>query len=143
MYETYRARIKKILAKLPKDIIVHYIDDADQKHTTTADDLLLHLVNAHREEKRHTIKHIEPADLIAIEEKNLILSILLMKDGYKPATHVVKRDRITGELHEMTEEELEEEEQLLGAMTEDQRAAYWKRQEEAFFEYFGKKGEEE
>lgn len=144
MYESYRARIKKILMKLPDDLIVHYIDKDDQKHTTSADDLLLYLVNAHRDGDRHAIKHIEPADLIAIEAKNNILSILLLTDGYKPATHVIKRDRITGELHEMTEEELEAQEKELDAMTEAERSAYWRREEQAFFEYFGKseRGEE-
>ena len=53
MYESYRARIKKIFAKLPSDLIVHYIDADDQKHTTSADDLLLYLVNAHREGDRY------------------------------------------------------------------------------------------
>ena len=140
MYESYRARIKKIWAKLPQDITVHYTDANGQKHTTSADDLFLFLITAQREEKQHTIKYIEPADLCAIEEKNNILSILLMRDGYKPATHVVKRDRITGEQHEMTEEELEEEDRKLEAMTESERLAYWRREEEAFFEYFGTEG---
>lgn len=144
MYESYRARVKKILALLPNDLIVHYTDTDDRKHTASADDLLLFLVNARREEKTHVIKYVEPADLVAIEAKNKILSVLLMKDGYKPATHVLKRDPHTGELHEMTEEELEEEERKLDAMTELERAAYWKAEEQAFFEYFGKpeRGEE-
>lgn len=144
MYESYRTRIKKILAKLPDDLIVHYIDADDQKRTTSADDLLLSLVNARREGKKNVIKHIDPADLIAIEAKNNILSILLMTAGYKPATHVLKRDPHTGELHEMTEEELTEEETKLARMTEPERSAYWRAEEQAFFEYFGRpeRGEE-
>jgi len=139
MYESYRARIKKLFAKLPQRIYVHYVDGTGERRCLSDADLLLTLITAEKGSPQRQIKYIDPIDLAAIEAKNNILSILLMTSGYKPATHVIARDWSTGESHELTEEELEALDQKLGAMTEAERAAYWRAEEQAFFDYFDRK----
>lgn len=144
MYEAYRARVKKILAKLPKSITVHYTDDTGKKHCVQDDDFIMKLISAHREGRTGIVKEVDPVDLMALEARSRLYSILLMHDGYKPAYSVIIRDPETGQNRELTEGEEEEMNQTLDAMTETERANYWRQQEALFFEHFGrKKGEEE
>ena len=140
MYERYRIRVKQLLEKLPKGITVHYTDSGGHDHTVSDVEFLLALANAQRDGKKGLVKSIDPVDLTALEAKSRIYSVMLTVDGYKPAYSVIIRDPETGENRELTEEEEDDLNRKLDAMTESERAAYWRQQERLFLEHFGAKG---
>lgn len=142
MYESYRNRVKNILNKLPKGITVHYTDKTGKKHTVGDNDFLLTLITANKAGEKGIIKEIDPVDLTALQSKSLLFTVLLTVDGYKPAYSITVHDPVTGETRELSDEEEDELDRQLGAMSEEERAEYWRKEEKFFIDHFMKGGEE-
>ena len=148
-YEEYKRRLNKIAEKLPAGYLIHYIDHTGERKIATEDQLITELSEYHfSQEKNHAlyapegaqlriggyIKSIDPEDLITIEKRSVLLQILLLEDSYYPAIHIIERDPETGELYELSEEELKEREEAWNRLNETEKENYWKEKEKRWKE---------